>query len=401
MRYLWVIGGGQLQIPLIEEANALGLKTIVSDRNPECVARAFADLFVPLDIFDVGGHLTYLREHPELPIAGVLAAGIDAPETMAAMNLQLGLKGVSPEAADVTKNKHRFRQRLAELGYPVPAFVMLTADDLEEKKGALAQLPYPVIVKPVNNSGSRDMKIFDAYGDALLAFIAGDLEKYPLLLVEECWQGVEQTVECLVDIEGTFQRGFITDRVFTFEGGFPVETGLLHPTRLDGPTQETLYDLAEKLAADLGIDVGAVKLDTIVTPKGPRVIEMTVRHSGGFDCQYLVPRSTGKQILKAAVLTAIQEKFDPVLLQPTRHRFGQTASLWPEPGVVTEITGLEAAREVPGVEAIFLRYAVGERVEPYIDCAKRAAFVIATGESREAAAAAVEEALRLLKVRTR
>jgi len=400
MSYLWVIGGGQLQIPLIEEANALGLKTIVSDLNPHCVARPYADIFVEMDIFDVQAHVAYLSAHGGLEIAGVLAAGIDAPETMAAMNRFLGLKGVSSEIADVTKNKHRFRQRLRELGYPVPEFVVVTRERPEDQAAALRAMPFPVIVKPVNNSGSRDMKIFERFDAELMHFIAADLEKYPLLLVEELWRGSEQTVECLVDIDGRFHRGFITDRHFTFEGGFPVEMGLVHPTELDGALQEELYRLAEQLAADLGIEVGAVKLDTIVTDAGPRVIEMTVRHSGGFDCQYLVPRSTGKNILKAAIMTAIQKPFDPALLQARFKRFGRTGSLWPKPGRIRAVSGVEEARKVPGVEAVFMRYDVGDRVEPYTDCAKRVAFVIATGETREAADAAVEKALSVIEVAT-
>ena len=44
-----------------------------------------------------------------------------------------------------------------------------------------------------------------------------------------------------MDIDGHFHRGFITDRHFTFASGFPVETGLVHPTELDAETQVALY----------------------------------------------------------------------------------------------------------------------------------------------------------------
>lgn len=400
MKYLWVIGGGQLQIPLIEEANKLGLHTIVSDINPACVAKGLADIFVPLDIFDTDGHINYIKSHNDLNVVGVLAAGIDAPETMAAMNAYLKLKGVSVKIAEITKNKHLFRQRLQELDYPVPEFLTITDKTLHNQLDALKRLIYPIIVKPVNNSGSRDMKIFNTFSNMLVSFITHNLEKYPLLLIEEMWIGKEQTVECLVDIEGKFHRGFITDRHFTFQDGFPIETALVHPTELDSKTQEELYALAQKLSVDLGVTSGAVKLDTIVTDKGARVIEMTVRHSGGFDCQYLVPRSTGKNILKAAILTATQELFDPQLLYPQFQRYGGTASIWPEPGIIQSITGLEKAKEIPGVEEIFMRYNIGDRVQPYIDCAKRVAFIVATGETREDVTETLDKVIETLKVQT-
>ena len=37
IKFFWVIGGGLLQIPLIEEIKKLGYKVIVSDKNRNCV----------------------------------------------------------------------------------------------------------------------------------------------------------------------------------------------------------------------------------------------------------------------------------------------------------------------------------------------------------------------------
>ena len=105
-KYLWVIGGGALQIPLIQEANRLGLQTVVSDYNAKCVAREYADIFVEIDIFDIHAHINSLQSC-QLNIVGVLAAGIDAPETMAAMNEYLGLQGISLEKALLVKNKDK------------------------------------------------------------------------------------------------------------------------------------------------------------------------------------------------------------------------------------------------------------------------------------------------------
>ncbi|XOB62017.1 ATP-grasp domain-containing protein [Campylobacterota bacterium DY0563] len=396
-KYLFVIGGGLLQIPLILEAKKLGLKTIVSDLNKECIAKEYCDKFIHLDIFDIKGHIEYLK-NCSLTIAGVLAAGIDAPETMAAMNEYLGLKAVSLETALLCKNKDKFRVKLQKLGYPVPKFEILTNENIEKLDEALGEFIFPIIVKPTNNSASRDMKIFYSKSEELEKFITKNIEKYKLVLIEELWEGEEQTVECLVDIDGNFHNGFITDRKFIFEGGFPVETGLIHPTTLDKNRQKELFDLAKSVAKDLNIDVGAVKLDTIYTKEGPRIIELTVRHSGGFDCQYLVPRSTDKNILKCAILTAIQEKFDENLLVDTLHKFGVTGSLWPKSGVIKSIKGIAQAKEIQGVEEIFLRVDVGDEVKAYNDCASRVIFIISTGKTREEAQSTLEKAQSMINI---
>ncbi|MCP3850912.1 MAG: ATP-grasp domain-containing protein [Gammaproteobacteria bacterium] len=395
--YLWIIGGGLLQIPLIEQANLLGLKTIVSDQDRDCVAKEHSDVFFKIDIFDVKGHINSLR-HNSLNVIGVLAAGIDAPETMAAMNSFLGLKGISSAVAHVTKQKDLFRKKLKELGYDVPKFVILKREHIDSISDLIEKLPFPVIVKPTDNSASRDMKIFTENTPDLKAFVLLNLEKYELVLVEELWEGEEQTVECLVDINGQFHNGFITDRKFTFQNGYPVETGLIHPTELQQEKQNELFSLAKRVADDLNIDVGAVKLDTIYTKEGPRIIELTVRHSGGFDCQYLVPNSTGKNILKAAILTAVQKEFSPKLLQAQYERYGKTASPWPEPGIIKSITGIDSAKKLPGIVDVFMRYNVGDTIEPYINCATRVAFIIATGLSREDVNETIDNALKLIEI---
>lgn len=398
-QYLWVIGGGVLQIPLIKEANKLGLKTIVSDLNKECVAKEYANVFAHIDIFDMDGHIEYLKKS-DLNIIGVLAAGIDAPETMASMNEYLGIKGVSLETALLVKNKDQFRVKLKELGYDVPSFEIITKDNVFNINTLLSHIPTPLIVKPTNNSGSRDMKIFHEKNEGLNQFILNNLEKYDVLLVEEMWYGEEQTVECLVDSEGIFHEGFITDRKFDFTNDFPIETGLIHPTQLNKEKQETLYALAKKVASDLNINVGAVKLDTIYTSKGPRIIELTVRHSGGFDCQFLVPLSTGKNVLKAAILSAIGKEFDPQLLSSKYKKFGVTGSIWPEPGLITSIEGIKEAKQIKGVEEIFLRYNINDKIEPYINCASRVIFIICTADSLEQAQEYLKQAQDVIKIKT-
>lgn len=398
-KYLWIIGGGLLQLPLIEEARKLYLKIIISDLDKNCMAKEFADIFVHIDIFDIKTHIEYLQKS-DLNIVGVLAAGIDAPETMASMNEYLGIKGVSLETALLCKNKDKFRLKMKELNYPLPSFEIINNSNIDELKNSLDRMPYPLIVKPTNNSASRDMKIFHQKSLDLVDFIKNNIDKYGIVLLEEMWQGEEQTVECLLDIEGKFHNGFITDRKFTFENDFPVETGLIHPTQLSQNKQKELFLLAKKIAKDLNIDVGAVKLDTIYTKNGPRIIELTVRHSGGFDCQFLVPRSTGKNILQAAILSAIGEKFDTELLKPKFNRYGITGSLWPEPGRIIKIEGIEEAQKIKGVEEIFTRYAVGDIIKDYNDCASRVIFIICTGKSRIEVEEILQKAKNIIKIET-
>jgi len=192
-----------------------------------------------------------------------------------------------------------------------------------------------------------------------------------LALIEKCWEGSEHTVETIFDVNGNFHPCFITDRKFDKKNGYALEVGLRHPSILPIKIQKEMFVLAEKVAKDLGVKIGAAKYDMMLTKDGPRILEMTVRLSGGFDCQYLVPASTGKNVLRAAILTALGKPFPSDLLKDVKHKVGLTDSIWPKPGKIITITGIEEAEKVLGYEHIFFRYNEGDLIEPYVDCTKR------------------------------
>jgi len=402
--YFWVIGGGLLQVPLIAEVRKFNLKVIISDLNPDCVCKDLSDIFINIDIFDIKAHIKaakkIIREGNK--IIGVLAAGIDAPETMAALAKKLGLPTVEPEIAHLVHNKANFRQRLKELGYPMPKFIKVSRSNLEQLEKIVDRIGFPLIVKNTDSSGSRGTKIFRQKNLKQIKAVvleAIKVSKSATALIEECWGGPEQTVETIFDINGKFHPCFITDRIFDRSSGYAIEIGLRQPSNLPKEIQKEMYLIAKNVAQDLKIKIGAAKYDMILTNCGPRIIEMTVRLSGGFDCQYLVPAATGKNIMGAAIYTALGKKFPDKFLKDTKYRIGITESIWPDPGKIIKIEGVEKAKKIPGVEQIFFRYQEGDIIQPYVDCAKRVCFIITTGKNEKAARLVMEKAKRTIKIR--
>lgn len=366
-KYLWILGGGLLQIAAIEEAHNLGLKTIISDMNDKCVCASLADKFVHLDIFDINGHLEALRtmQGDGFDIAGVLCEGIDCPETAAHMQVYLGKPTASPDIARICHNKIEFRRAMRVLGYPVPTITK------------------PLIIKTqAESSGSRGTVMYPEC-------------EY---LVEERMYGTEHTVETLFDVEGKFWPCFITDRHFDYSAGYALEIGLRHPSVLPEYIQRKAYQIAENLGRDLGIKAGPFKLDIMVTEDGVRILEATTRFSGGFDCQYLVPAATGKNILNAGIWTACGYPIQDMYLVPRWRKVAISESLWPLQGKIVAIEGVEEAKKIKGVEQIFFRKNVGDYVEPYIDCGKRVCFIITSGNTEEEARMAMYSAKRTIKI---
>jgi biotin carboxylase len=405
-RWILIIGGGLLQVPVVQEARALGLKTVVTDLSPSCPGASQADYFLPLNVFDVEAHvkLVLTLQALEVNLAGVIVAGIDATITGATAARAAGLVGVDPLAAFTCKHKPAMRACLQRKGIPTPRWAEVrTASDTER---AMRDVGFPCIVKNTDSSASRGTQRFFQKPERREEFYeaveqARQVSTSKTALVEELLRGPEQTVETLFDIQGRFWPCFTTDRLFQDDGPCALETGLEHPTRLDADAQKLLYETVRCAAEALGIRVGAAKADTMLTKDGPRIIEMTTRLSGGFDCQYLVPAATGKNVIRAALLTSLGEPLDPADLQDRKHRFGVTGSVWPRPGSIYAISGVEETRSLPGVEGVFLRCQPGDQVREYKDCAARVCFVVASGSTREEARATLQRGLNTIRIETR
>ena len=401
----WIIGGGLLQVPLIKEVHQLGLNVIITDRNPHCVCKNLGEYFYPVDIFDLHKNIELLFNllNSKIHLVGILAAGIDANVTAAVLARIAGLPGVAPQAAYITHNKAAFRKFLSKNNLPCPMWQEVSHE--QDLKQAIQNIGFPLIIKNTDSSASRGTKKFFAppsWEELKTAFQnAQEVSSTKTALVEELLIGSEQTVETIYDIKGTFWPCFITDRFFDENNIWAVEQGLRHPTTLSPRIRKDLYTLVKRTANKLGIKIGAAKADTMVTKKGNYILEMTTRLSGGFDCQYLVPAATGKNILKAAVLTALGKAFPQTLLQDHKHKVALTGSLWPKPGtVVKKITGVKKAQKMPGFENFFSGYKRGDVIQPYTDGTKRVCFIIASGAHEKDSQLNLNNILNTIRIQT-
>ena len=110
--------------------------------------------------------------------------------------------------------------------------------------------------------------------------------------------------------------------------------------------------------------------------------------------------NTGIDFIGAAIKIALREPITPDELEaktstPVIQRYA-----FPKPGRVTAISGIENARNVPGVAELVVTARPGDIIPPAGDKRPSAAMVLTTGATREAALAAANDALALLRVET-
>jgi biotin carboxylase len=142
--------------------------------------------------------------------------------------------------------------------------------------------------------------------------------------------------------------------------------------------------LAEAAGKAAGIEEGVNKVDIIFAKDGPQVMEMTARLSGGFHCQYTTPLACGTNNIRAAIQIALGEAPDIRDIIPQKKACAISKGVFPRPGIINSICGLDEARRVPGVAEIFVLRKVGESVGPYEHGADRPAYIIAHGPDEAA-----------------
>lgn len=376
--YCWLVAGGLLQVPAVEAAHSLGLKVIVSDRNPACACAPLADVFLPLDTGDVDGHVRTARDlAARLPIVGVFTEGADVEVTVAAMAARLDLPGIPPDVARICKNKMRMRYALNDAGVSPVRFYQ--TDNLTHNP-----IGYPVMVKAVDNCASRGVHRVEREEDLPAAFsdaVANSTNG--MVLLEEVLTGPQQSVE-IIWLEGQPVALNIVDRIFAGDG--VTELGHVNPTALGRAERNALYDMTIAASRAVGVTWGVFKADTIWTPAGPRILECTARLSGGFDCQYTTPLATGRNFIRAAMAQACGMFVDVADLTPRWHKYAAAWAAFPKPGVVREIKPAPA-----GSPPEFVRVAVGDRVE-HRHNADRAGFVVVAADDYEGALTAARTA---------
>lgn len=154
-----LLGGSAQQIIAIETAKRLGYETVLCDFLPDNPGQDHADKFYLVSTTDKDAVLEVARKEQ---VDGVLAYASDpAAPSAAYVAEQMGLPGNPYEAVDLLCNKDKFRAFLAENNFCTPKAkgyrtVEAAVEDL--KAGAFR---FPVIVKPVDSSGSKGVGRID------------------------------------------------------------------------------------------------------------------------------------------------------------------------------------------------------------------------------------------------
>jgi len=381
---LLVVSGGILQVFALKRAHELGIETYLADGSETCAARPYADHFCLMSTKDVGGMEKLAQKlATEGRIAGVYTQGADVEYVVARAAHAAGLPGIDPEAALNCNDKIRARQLLTNAGVSKIPFAVV--ENLKEAQSAVTHVGFPCYVKPADNSASRGMtRLTSTHGLEQAVTEAIDAcFSIKKALIEHESPGDEYSVDTVV-YKGTLYPAGISDRIFLSKEQYAVQIGSRTPSLLPAKTQDAMYKIMDAAARALGVTSGAFKGDLVANEKGEiEIIEVTARTSGGHDSQLRKPLSFGIDLMKSTMDIALGNSLDPLDLIPRWVKWSSTFAVFPNPGIVKSIFGLNEVRDLPGVADVTLLVNVGDRIEPYTHSAKRTNFITCVADTHE------------------
>lgn len=362
---LLILGGNPETTPLVEVANNMGIKTIVTSGRHTDAAKAAAWKACDVDGMDVPGLIALAREEQ---VDGVLVgvADILVPSYCKVCDA-LGLPCyATQQIVDVFAFKDVFKATCERYGvHGIPEYYL----DADMKREDLDKVQYPVMVKPVDNGGGVGMTV--AYNEAELiegvhkALNASNKKRFI----------VEKYMQC--DDMGmyyTFKDGYcsascIYDRYTTDEqpGLSRVCLGGTYPSKHLNEYFERMHDNALRLFKEIGIKNGVLMLSGFYENGEFYVYDTGFRLQG--EAPHLLMKAIHgfdqREMLIRFALNGSEGDIDLERDDDTNLRGKWAATLWVllKRGHIAQIQGLKEIANDPRVIANIQRLHDGDDVE--------------------------------------
>lgn len=306
MKKLMLLGGSAQQVIAIDTAKRLGYATVLCDYLPDNPGQHHADKFYQVSTTDKAAILAVAREEG---IDGIVAYASDpAAPTAAFVAEQLGLPGNPADSVEKLCNKDLFRLFLKENGFHTPLAAGYTSP--EEALADFGRFSLPVIVKPVDSSGSKGATVLRSHEGVKEAIdFAFSFSRGKRIVMEEF---IEKKHPYLVGGDV-----FIVDGRIVLWGLMNchrdsrvnplVPVGKSYPPALEEADLNAVKATLQTMVDKLGLRCGAMNVELIIDSRG-RVFPIDVGpRNGGNMIPDLLGYIFGVDVVEATILAAMGE----------------------------------------------------------------------------------------------
>lgn len=317
MKKLAIIGGGVMASYFGEACHRLGYEGHYFSMPDGKVDDSKVDVYHEINIFKKERITEICRE---MGVAGVVATTELSVPITAYVAEQLGLLGLPYKVAQVITDKYRNRECIKELPELLsPKYVKAhSLNDIEE-----SDVPYPMILKPINLGGKRGISVVNKPEDLAKAFEYA-VESFrkgttPVIIAEQFLDGgMECSVESLT-FKGNHTIIQITQKD---SSGAPhcVELGHHQPAPLKREIWEKVVRAVSSGLTAIGITNGPCHTEIKIIDGEVYLIEFNARPGGDHIWWPIVELSTGFDII-GAVAQAATGDLEPIDVNSFTHNY--------------------------------------------------------------------------------
>lgn len=297
-----VVAGGISQAALIQELKSRGVYTILADRNPNAVARPFADAFYPVSTLDEEGiYQLALNEKVDL----VLTACADQVLLITAkVSERLGLPCyIDYHTATLVSDKKYMKDIFIKNDVPTARYVVMGTYDQEKVK----DFRFPLIVKPVDSYSSRGVRKVLNFEEMKKAFDeAVEISRTKTAIVEEFCSGEELTVDAYVENGVAHVLALSVNDKIADKDRFVIYR-TKNPAHVSDAVKEMVRDTAQKIADAFKLKDSPMLIQMISDGRRIWVLEFCAR-TGGCIKYRLIKKASGFDVIKAVADLTLGEK---------------------------------------------------------------------------------------------
>ncbi len=359
---LLVLGGGATSIDIVQAARKLGVYTIVTDwydtkRSP---AKLVADEYWNEEIFKPELITELIKKHN---VNGVITGFTDSYLLQYQRICELSNLPcyASRDVFELTMDKARFKQHCRENGIPV-----IPEYDLNSFDPSIISDKNKVIIKPVDNSGSRGVILCSKAEDF------PDCLTYALSFSEKKQVVIEKYMEMdSISISYTIQDGELSlsttdDRyVYKSESGSSVTQCGVYPSKHTETYISKMDKAVREMFCKAGIKNGVLTVQFFTDGHDFYVMEMGHRLSGGQHYTY-TQMENGVSALDSLIHFAISGKMADYPIKEKdnamfKHTYCHLFILGKE-AVIERFEGLDFLKQMPELLSLSMMKQVGDKI---------------------------------------
>lgn len=397
---LLILGANPETTSLVQQANRMGIQTVVTDYYPTSQAKGFAWKKYDVDAADVDQVLQIAKKEK---IDGVLLGVAEAlmPSYLEICKLlDLPCYG-TPEQFEVFSNKDQFKALCREYEVPVVEQYDYTS---EGDKADFSEISFPVVVKPIDSCSSKGISVCRNETELDVGIAkAMKFSRSKRLLIEKYMTGDEVVIYyTLQDGEVIFSA--MCDRYTNKDqhGVAQLPTAYIYPSRYIDTYEQTINDKVIRMLKSFGLKNGTLFIQSFIENGQVRFYEPGYRLNGAQE-HLIVSRESGINALELMIHFALTGRMSDLDLRTVANPHGNHLCCKLSPlvrtGRIAKLEGLEKIASLPEVVSVNPSYALGEEVTGYGTLKQIVSRFYIISETKKHLSSTIDEIYSLLVVR--